>query len=337
MKISWQKFELQLKHPFKISNFSRTSTPVVFTQLKYKGFIGYGEASLPPYLGESHQSVDFFLEQVDLTKFSNPEKQLEEILLYIDSIDNGNTAAKASIDIALHDLIGKIVNRPLYDLFGIDKSKMPITSCTIGIDDPEIIKKKVAEAKDFKVLKIKLGSDQDKLLIETIRKETDQPIYADANQGWKDIFFAIDFAYWLKEKNVVLIEQPFDKVNIDKNGRLASENILPIIADESFQRANDLNRLKGYFNGVNIKLMKCTGIFEARKIIELARLARFKIMMGCMTESSCATLAAAHLAPLCDYVDLDGPFLIKNNPYKPLHMDNGKIILNNQPGIGLEF
>jgi L-Ala-D/L-Glu epimerase len=337
MKLTWKKFDLQLKYPFKISNSSRTSTPIVFVQLQLKNLFGFGEASLPPYLGETQNSVFAFMEKIYLENFKNPEEELSEIIDYINTVADGNTAAKAAIDIALHDLIGKICNRPLYDLFGIDKEKMPCTSFTIGIDSPEIIKKKVIEAKDFKILKVKLGSQNDKLLVETIRKETDKPIYVDANQGWKDIFFAIDFTHWLKENNVLLVEQPFNKVSIDKHGRLASENILPIIADESFQRLPDVNRLKGYFDGINIKLMKCSGIFEAKKIIDLAKLTNFKIMMGCMTESSCATLAAAQLAPLCDYVDLDGPFLINNNPYKNLNIENGKIILNDLPGLGLEL
>ncbi len=166
-------------------------------------FTGYGEASMPPYLGESHESVLKFLGQVNMEQFNDPFL-IEDIIDYIDKIAPGNYAAKASIDIALHDLTGKIVGEPWYKLWGLDPAKTPYTSFTIGIDTPDVVKQKVAEAEPYKILKVKLGLGNDKEMIETIRTVSDKPICVDVNQGWKDKIYALEMAHWLKEQNVSL-------------------------------------------------------------------------------------------------------------------------------------
>ncbi len=337
MKLTWQPYNLQLKHPFTISNFSRTFTPLVLTQLTFEDYTGYGEASMPPYLGESPDTAHAFLSLLDLSEFRDPKEQKEEILGYVDQLAPGNAAAKAAIDIALHDLIGKIEKAPCWKMFGSDPGKMPYNSCTIGIDKPEVVLKKVEEAKDFKVLKVKLGSEDDKLLINTIRSVTAKPLYIDANQGWKDRSRALEMIHWLKENNAVLIEQPLPKQQLDDAAWLTQHSPLPIIADEAFQRLTDLDRIKDAYTGINIKLMKCTGLAEAQKIIKAARASNLKILMGCMSETSCAINAAAQLAPFCDWVDLDGPFMVSNNPFKTTEMKDGKIVLKNLDGIGLEL
>ena len=336
MKLSFKPYDLQLRHVFTIANFSRTTTPVVLTQIEYDGLTGYGEASLPPYLGETQASVMEFLKKVDLGRFSGPF-ELDDILAYVDKIAENNTAAKASIDIALHDLVGKLMGQPWHKIWGLDKTKAPSTTFTIGIDTKEVVRQKTIEAAPlYNILKVKLGSDHDKEIIETIRSITDMPLAIDANQGWKDKHYALDMICWLKEQGIVMVEQPMPKHNIDDSAWVTERSPLPVFADESFQRLTDVLRLKGAFTGVNIKLMKCTGMREAWKILTVARAANMQVMVGCMTETSCAISAASQLSPAVDWADLDGNLLIGNDIFKGTTVVDGKLILNNLPGIGLE-
>jgi L-alanine-DL-glutamate epimerase-like enolase superfamily enzyme len=335
MKLTFRPYDLQLKHVFTISNFSRTTTPVVLTEIEYDGITGYGEASLPPYLGETQASVLEFLKKADLKQFANPF-ELEDILDYIDKIAENNTAAKASVDIALHDLIGKIMGQTWYNIWGLDKSKAPSTTFTIGIDTPEVVKQKTQEAAaSFNILKVKLGREGDKEMIEAIRSVTDKPIAVDANQGWTDKHYALDMINWLKEKGIVMVEQPLPKHNLEDAAWLTERSPLPVFADESCQRLPDVLPLKNVFTGINIKLMKCTGMREAWKMLTVARAAGMKVMIGCMTETSCAVSAASQLSPAADWADLDGNLLITNDIYKGTTVVNGKLVLSDLPGIGI--
>ncbi len=336
MQIGYKTHQLNLKYPFTISGFTRSSTPIMLVNIKYEGFTGYGEASMVPYLGENVNTAIAFLSNFSLSEFDYPFN-MAAIHTKMDEHAKGNTAIKAAIDIALHDLTGKIENKACYKLFGSQPDDMPLTTCTIGMDKPDVIIKKVNEAfaDGFKLLKVKLGSDEDKQLIQTIRSVTDLPLYVDANQGWTDMRKGVEMAHWLKEQGVLLIEQPMKKDNIDGNAFITSQSPIPIIADEAFQRLTDLPHIKGAYHGINIKLMKSTGMFEAYKMIKEGRKAGLKVMIGCMSETSIATLAGAALAPLCDFEDLDGPFLTKNNPYQTPEFKDGKYILNDTPGLGL--
>ena len=335
MKLSFQLYNLMLKHTFTVASNSRTTTPVVLTQIEYDGIIGYGEASMPPYLGETQASVTKFLSKVDLSSFNDPF-QLDEILAYIDGIEEKNTAAKAAIDIALHDLTGKILNQPIHRIWGLSKKNTPNTSFTIGIDTPEIIKEKTLEAgNQYKILKVKLGRNNDKEMIETIRSLTDTPLCVDVNQGWTDKKMALDMIYWLKEKNIVFVEQPMSKENMEDMAWLTQHSPLPTIADEAVQRLADVKPLHQVYSGINVKLMKCGGMREAHKMIELAQALNMKTMIGCMTETSCAVSAAAQLSPLTDWADLDGNLLITNDVFEGIKIINGKVTLNDRPGIGI--
>lgn len=337
MQIIYKEYNLELKYPFTIAKFSRTSTPVVLLQINFQGFTGFGEASMVPYMGESFSSAKAFLKKVDLSSFTYPFK-MDEIIEYLDDLEIGQPAIKAAIDIALHDLIGKISQKPCYKLFGSTPEKMPLTTFTIGIDTPEIIIKKVNDAlgDGFKLLKIKLGRDTDKLLIETIRSVTDLPLYVDANQGWIDKNQGLEMAHWLAEQGVLLIEQPMPKEDVDGNAWLTERSPIPTVGDEAVQRFADVAKAKGVYHGINIKLMKSAGMYEASKMIEEARKHQLKILIGCMSETSVATLAGAALAPLCDWADLDGPFLTSNNPYRTPQFKNGKYILENLNGLGVK-
>jgi L-alanine-DL-glutamate epimerase-like enolase superfamily enzyme len=334
MRLLFRPYGLQLKHTFTVSGFSRDTTPVVLTEIRYEGYTGYGEASMPPYLGESQESVMKFLEKVDLGQFSDPFL-LEDILEYVDQIEEGNKAAKAAVDIALHDLMGKLLDQPLYRLWGINPDHTPVTSFTIGIDTPEVVKLKTEEAAGFKVLKVKLGGGNDREMIETVRSVTDVPLYVDVNQGWKDREEALEMIHWLKEQGILFVEQPLPKEQIDDTAWLTARSPLPIMADEAFQRLGDLAAFHGVYSGINIKLMKSTGLREAHKMITVARALGMKVMMGCMTETSCAVSAASQLSPLVDWADLDGNLLISNDLFEGVKVVDGKLQLNDRPGIGI--
>lgn len=332
--LRFRPYELQLTHTFTLSGSSRTTTPVMLTELEFDGITGYGEASMPPYLGESHATAMTFLSKVKLDGFTDPFR-MDEILGYVDSLAEHNPAAKASIDIALHDLVGKIMQQPWYRIWGLSPEKTPNTSFTIGIDTEEVVRQKVKEAAPYKILKVKLGRDTDKMMIETIRSVTQVPICVDVNQGWKDRQQALDMIYWLKDKGVVFVEQPLPKEQVDDTAWLTQHSPLPIMADEFLQRLPDVKKAYQVYSGVNVKLMKCTGMREAYNMIQTAAGLGMKIMIGCMTETSCAVTAAAQLSPMAHWADLDGNLLINNDVYDGVKVVNGKLILPDRPGIGI--
>lgn len=335
MKLSFKPYTLELKHVFTLATSSRKTTPVMLTQIEYEGVTGYGEASMPPYLGESQETAAKFLSKVDLSQFNDPF-DMENILEYVDKIEDGNRAAKAAVDIALHDLTGKLLNKPWYNIWGYNKTTTPETSFTIGIDTPEVVKQKVKEAAPYNVLKVKLGRETDKEMIETIRSVSDKPLVVDVNQGWKDKHFALEMIHWLNEKDVKLVEQPMPKTQIDDMAWLTEKSPLPTFADEALQRIPDVIKAHGVYSGINIKLMKCTGMREASKMLNLAKSLGMQVMIGCMTETSCAISAASQLSPEAEWADLDGNLLITNDPFTGTKIIDGKISLTDYPGIGLK-
>jgi L-alanine-DL-glutamate epimerase-like enolase superfamily enzyme len=336
LSLNFLPYELQLQNVFTLSNSSRKTTPDVLTRIEFDGVAGYGEASMPPYLGETTESAGRFLSSLNLAQFNDPF-QLDDILQYVDSVLPGNTAAKAAVDIALHDLVGKLMKQPWYKIWGFDPADTPNTSFTIGIDTPDVVKQKVTEAAPYKVLKVKLGQETDRQMIDTIRSVTDKPLCVDVNQGWTDRVMALEEIHWLKENGVILVEQPMPKNAIDDMAWLTQNSPLPTLADEAFQRLPDVMKIHGVYNGINIKLMKCTGMREAHQILTLAKSLNMKVMMGCMTETSCGVSAAAQLAPKADWADLDGNLLISNDPFSGMQIVDGKVTLIDQPGIGVKL
>ena len=202
----------------------------------------------------------------------------------------------------------------------------------------DLLPKKIEDAKPYHILKVKLGLslEHDKSIIQAIRKETDKVIRIDANEGW-DLASGIEMSYWLADHNVEFIEQPFKSSNLTDTAELRSKSPLPIIADENSLNSKDIPQIDGVFDGINIKLMKCGSLFEAIKMVEMAREREMKIMLGCMIESSVAITAAAHLSPLVDYADLDGNLLISNDPYVGVKVEDGKLILPNSNGMGVSL
>ena len=334
--LKFYPFTLQLKEPFNIAAGVRTSTPIVLVEWHFDDLIGYGEASLPPYLGESQESAIAFLNALQLEKF-HPVSHKEEILEYIRSGKPGNNAAKASVDIALHDLIGKMTGKSLSDLLHIKKGTSAVTSLTLGIASAQEVERKFEAATDFKILKVKLGSENDDEVIKIISKIKNKPFGVDVNQGWRDKKQALEWARQLENSSCQYIEQPFSKDNLKDAKWLKDQISIPVIADEAVKTFSDMEKIKGSYSGINIKLMKSTGIAEAIRMIKAAREMDLKIVLGSMTETTCGLSAAAHLAPLADWVDLDSQFLTANDPFTGMKVKNGVVLIDkNKSGTGAE-
>jgi L-Ala-D/L-Glu epimerase len=275
------------------------------------------------------ESVRDFFVSADPWKF---EKLMSEVFRRI----QGEYAAKAALDIALMDWIGQKLGIPLYRHFGLDPADTPVTTFSIGIDTPEITKQKVREAEEFPVLKIKVGLKTDEETLDAVRSVTKKPLRVDANEGWTDREEAVRKINWLEKLGVEFIEQPMPAAMQDDIRWVRSKVHIPIIADEACLHPGDIPRLREAYDGVNIKLMKCGGMLEAFRMIQIAKSLGMKTMLGCMIESSIGVTAAAHLSPLVDYSDLDGNILIANDPWSGVKVRNGKLILPGGPGLGLK-
>lgn len=338
IQLRYKLYDLKLKHTWTIARGSRDTSTIILTELECDGITGTGEAALSTSsrYGETQETVLEFLKKIQFPQeFCLLER--EKVLDYVDSISPGNYAAKAAIDIALHDWVGKKLGIPLYKLWGLSKEKTPLTSFSIGLDTVENMLLKVREAEEYPLLKIKVGKENDKEIISSIRKVTQKPIRVDANEAWKSKEIALEKILWMQDQGIEFIEQPMPVSQLEDTAWLRDRVNIPIIADESVGRLQDIAKLQYAFDGINIKLMKCGGLQEAIKMIYAARALKMKVMMGCMIESSVAISAAAHLSPLIDYADLDGNLLIANDPYEGAKVLAGKLILKELPGLGLVY
>ncbi|MBM4166412.1 MAG: dipeptide epimerase [Ignavibacteria bacterium] len=335
MKFSFYKKELKLKHTFTISRNSRSVQEVLYVELEHDGITGVGEASPSERYGETIESTIQFFQKINLEQFDSAYV-VEDIQKYLQALAPGSYAGKAAIDIALNDWIGKRLNIPLWKLWGFRKNNLPKTSITIGAGTIDEIIQKVREARDYPILKVKVGVQNDEEIISAIRTETDKIMYVDANEGWSPKERALEKISFMRQHGVELIEQPLPaKDNIGMLW-LKSRSRLPIIADESCTSVHELPALKEYFDGINVKLMKCGGLKNALHLIYTAKkILGMKVMLGCMIESSVGISAAAQLSPLVDYCDLDGNILISNDPFLGVSNIEGKLFLSDLPGIGV--
>lgn len=337
LNLTFEPYELKLRHSFNLARSQRTTTPDVQVRIEYDGIVGYGEASMPPYLGESVKSVCDYLGSLDLAQFTDPFR-IEDIHEYLESVAPNNRAAKASVDIALHDLTGKIMGQPWYKIWGLNPDNCPNTSYTISYDaNPDEMRTKIEETAPFKIVKVKMGVGHDKETVEALRKYSNVPICVDANQGWTDKQQALDMCNWLAERNCLFVEQPMPKEMIAETAWVRERSPLPLIADEFLQRLPDVARAAEAYDGINIKLMKSTGLHEAYQMAVLARAMGMKVMLGCMTETSCAVTAVAQLSPMVDWADLDGNLLIANDIFDGIKIVDGKVTIPDRPGIGVEL
>ena len=333
MKLSFSTFDLKLKHVFTIARGSSSIEPIVIVKIEHDGIVGLGEASPTKRYRETIESVIDFLKIIDLNKFESPF-EIEKINKYLDSLGSGDTSAKCAIDLALFDWVSKKLSLPLSKYLGINNLPTPVSSFTIGIDTIEMIEKKVIEAENYPILKIKVGMENDREIIKSIRKITDKVLRVDANEGWTDKQIALEKIKWLEDQNVEFCEQPMPHNQINDIKWLREKINMPLIADESSINSRSIPDLINAFDGINIKLMKSGGICEAMKMIHTARAFNLKIMLGCMIESSIAISSAIHLSPLVDFADLDGSILTTNDPFDGCKNENGKLIIVDRTGHG---
>ncbi len=299
------------------------------------GITGRGEGAPIVRYGENAESAKLAVESVSQYVAASDPWRFQKILAEIFRRIQGEYAAKAALDIALMDWIGQTLGIPLYRYFGLDKNDTPVTTLSIGIGTPDITRQKVREAADFPLLKVKVGLQTDEATIDAVRSVTKKPIRVDANEGWRVKEEAVRKINWLESQGVEFVEQPMPASMIEETRWVRGRVHIPIIADEACLHPRDIPRLVDAYDGVNIKLMKCGGILEAYRMIQIAKSLGMKTMLGCMIESSIGVTAAAHLSPLVDYADLDGNLLIDNDPYVGVRVEKGKLLLGDAPGLGL--
>jgi len=304
----------------------RTHTDVVYVKLEHEGFTGWGEATLPPYLPETQKTVVEFL--TDFSK-SISSASMDDWFAKLQPV-NDNLSAKAALDMALWNLKSQIEGKAIGELLGITSHEFPLGTYTIGVSSLEVMKTKIDEAHKtgFNLYKLKLNGEKDEEMIRNFKSLCDKPFAVDVNQGWKEEAEAIAKIQWLSKAGCLLVEQPLPKSMNMEMGFVKQASSLPLYADESCQRLGDIERLRDSFDGINIKLMKCGGITEAHQMIIKARELKMKVLIGCMSESSVGCTAAAHLTPLADYADLDGPYLIANDPFTGMKIKEGRVVLN---------
>lgn len=327
--------QLMLTHTWTLSRNSSDFKDNVFVRVERDGVVGWGEAAPNVRYGQTAEQTQADLEKVRSLVEAGDWFQYVDLRTQWERALPEQVCTHAALDMAILDWVGGRLKTPLYRLLGLDAGKAPVTTFSIGIDTPEVIRQKVEEAKDFPVLKIKVGRDNDAEILAAVREATDKPLRVDANEGWKTKEQALDKIRWLQGLGVELIEQPLPAAMVEETAWLRERAEIPIVADEAVKTASDIPRLAGAYDGINIKLMKSGGIQEAIRMIHVARAFGMKIMLGCMIESSVAISAAAHLSPMVDWADLDGNLLISNDPFSGVAVERGKLVLNDRPGLGI--
>ena len=327
---------LDLAHTWTIARGSADYKENVFVKLERGGICGFGEAAPNVRYGESAaltvtrmKAAAPVFEQHDLFHFEELAAALAETI-------RDQSCARAGLEMALLDWVGKALQAPLYRIWGLNPARAPLTSFSIGIDSPEVIQAKVEEAADYPILKIKLGMGDDEAVLGAVRRVTDRPLRVDANEGWLNKEEALEKIRWLADQNVEFVEQPLPAAMVEETAWLRERAPLPIVADEAVKTAADIPKVAHAYDGINIKLMKSGGLLEALRMIHLARALDLKIMLGCMIESSLAISAAAQLAPYTDWIDLDGNLLLREDPFRGVRIERGKVLYNELPGLGVE-
>lgn len=335
MKCNYRVSELPFIHPFTTSKGSKSHQPSLIVELDFNGIKGYGES---PAISYYDVTVEKLINDLNAKKtfvekyaFTDPERYWH----YLHHLLPNNKFLVCALDIAAWDIYGKWKRKPLYELWGLDMKQAPLTDYTIGIDAIEKMKEKVKE-KNWPVYKIKLGTEEDLPILEAIRGITNARLRIDANEGWT-LEKALRIIPQLTDLGVELVEQPLPKDDWDGMKKLFHESKIPLIADESCVGEGDVDKCKDCFHGINIKLTKCSGITPARRMIVKARKLGLKIMLGSMNESRVGASAIAHLAPLADYIDIDGPLLLQDDPAKGLEVDMGQLLISGKPGLGIEY
>jgi L-alanine-DL-glutamate epimerase-like enolase superfamily enzyme len=326
---------LQLAHTWTTVMSSSQYRDTFYVEYYRDGLTGIGEGAPIIRYKESAETCKAAVEAIMPWLTEQDPRAYAKLMAGVFARIQGNWAGKAAVDIAVMDWVGQKLGIPVWRLFGLDKADAPVTTFSIGIDKPDVVRQKVREAEAFPVLKVKVGLDNDEEMLSAVRSVTKKPIRADANEGFGTKEKAVEKINWLETQGVEYIEQPLPAANLDDMNWIRKRVHMPIFADEACLHPTDIPKLAQHFDGVNIKIDKCGGLLEGWRMIQLARALGLKVMLGCMISSSAAITAAAQLSPLVDYADLDGFLLISNDPYHGVEVNRGKLILSDRPGLGL--
>jgi L-alanine-DL-glutamate epimerase-like enolase superfamily enzyme len=335
VKVMVKLYDLKLKQAWGLSRGTWTVRRNAFVRIEKDGVVGLGEAAPIARYSETAESAAAFIEKArpvldrDLAEYAVRGSEIE-------AVGPGEHAAKAALDMALLDWAAKRLNAPLWKILGLAGGKEVETTYSIGIDEVPVMQQKVRDAADFGVYKIKVGTADDRKIIEGIRAVTGKPLRTDANEGWKTKEEALEMIDWMAGQGVELVEQPLPAAQLEDYAWLKERVKIPIFGDESLIRPADLPRIAPYFHGVNVKIMKCGGVQEALRLAGMARALGLKLMIGCMIESSLGISAGAAIAQLFDYADLDGNLLISNDPFRGVRTEKDRLVLNDKPGLGVE-
>lgn len=332
MDLTFRSYRIECTHPFGISRSTHDFYDIIYVYLQKNGLTGRGEAAPSNHYGESFEGC---LKTLKTIPFTPPDfKHIQEFETYIKSYTRGLRSLESAFSMAMWDLLGQQTNQPAQKIFDCENTINTPTSFTIAIGNLLLIDKKIEEAEDYRILKIKLGSGKDKEIVDRIRQDTDKLIRVDANEGWT-LEEAKEMCNWLADQNVELIEQPLKAEELHLMKELKQASPIPLIADENCINSEDIPKLVDSFHGINIKLMKCGGCFEVSKMIRSAHESELKVMLGCMVESSVGITAMSQFASQADFLDLDGNLLIKNDPYDGVKIQNGIPVLPDGNGLGL--
>jgi L-Ala-D/L-Glu epimerase len=335
-RIETEIVRLNLKHTWTTTMSASAFRETILLRYTRDGITGYGEGAPIVRYHESAETAKKAIESLAPFLASADPLMFTKLMAEVFKRLPGEWAAKAAIDIALMDWVGKKLGVPLYEHFGLDPADAPVSTFSIGIDKPEITRQKVREAEAYTILKIKVGLDSDEETIAAVRSVTPKPLRVDANEGWKSKEEALRKINWLATQGVEFVEQPLPADRLEDLRWIKERARIPIFADESCQRPSDIPKLVGVVDGVNVKLDKAGGMLAACSMLQTARSLGLKTMLGCMVSSSCSVTAAAHLSPLVDYADLDGNLLVTNDPFRGVTVRQGKLILPEGPGLGLK-
>ncbi len=335
MICTYYSYNLEFNHPFTISKGTKTHQPTLIVELEHRGLKGYGEAPAITYYNIPVEKMIADLEAkrkgIEGFAITDPQRYWH----YLHHLLPDNPFLVCALDMAGWDLFGKMRNLPLYDIWKLDPAKGPQTDFTIGIDTVDRMVEKMKE-KPWPIYKIKLGTPDDLAIMEALRRHTNAVFRVDANAGWT-VEEALQKIPRLAELGVEFVEQPLAKDDWEGMARLYKESVLPLVADESCVKESDVEVCAGHFHGINIKLTKCSGITPARRMIDKARSLGLKVMVGSMNESTIGSAAIAHLLPQLDYVDMDGPLLLKEDVATGIKFDTNRVIIPRGPGLGVEF
>jgi L-alanine-DL-glutamate epimerase-like enolase superfamily enzyme len=326
---------LRLRHTWTTTMSSSEYRDTLQVRFTRDGVTGIGEGAPIVRYHESAADAQRAIEGARGVILAGDPWRLETLLDDAFRSLEGQYAARAALDTALHDWTGKKLGVPVYRLLGLDPASAPLTTFSIGIDTPEITRQKVREAAEFPVLKVKVGLDTDEATIDAVRSVTGKPLRVDANEGWKDKETAVRKIEWLATRGVELVEQPMPAAMLEEAAWVRERSPIPVFADEACLRASSIPALAGAYHGVNVKLDKAGGLREGLRMVHTARACGLKVMLGCMISSSASTTAAAHLSPLVDFADLDGHLLVANDPWEGVEVRDGRLVLPDRPGLGL--